>query len=61
MTSESSSIADMLSIMRLGDAERRCWLYSSWLTDAVELFMLDPIESLDILRYACFSHNVFQA
>ena len=23
--------------------------------------MLEPIESLDILRYACFSHNVFQA
>lgn len=40
----------MLSRARFGDAER-WWLKASiWLAEGYPAFMLDPMESLDILR-----------
>lgn len=57
----SSAIASMLSTARDGDAERGYALEEIWLADPVTLVIFEPLESVDIRRYACFSHRVFQA
>lgn len=51
----------MLSTARDGDAERGYAPEEIWLADPVMLVIFEPFESVDILRYACLSHRVFQA
>lgn len=61
LVKRSSAIASMLSTARDGDAERGYAPAEIWLADPVMLVMLEPFESVDIRRYACLSHRVFQA
>lgn len=57
----SSAIASMLSTARDGDAERGNAPKETWVADPATLVMFEPFESVDIRRYACFSHRVFHA
>lgn len=61
LINRSSAIASILSTARDGDAERGYAPEEIWLTDPVMLVIFEPFESVDMRRYACFSHRVFQA
>ena len=54
-------LVDVDSELRSGDADSGTGSRMNCVPGISGVFVIDPLESLDILLYACFSHNVFQA
>lgn len=51
---------DEASTSKIGEVVGGSWSRKMWLAEEKGL-VVDPLESLDILRYACFSQRVFHA
>lgn len=62
MLSEFSSIDVIPSMTRAGETERGNVPHGACVAEVgVLLAKLDPMDSVDMRRYSCFSHRVFHA